>query len=40
MRAPPVIFKFLPHTRHHADVCMCVARTWISYRCVLVTRGA
>jgi len=26
------LFKFLPHTRQHVDAC--VARTWISYRCV------
>jgi len=26
------IFKLLPHTRQHVD--MCVPRTWISYRCV------
>jgi len=26
------VFKFLPHTRQHVD--MCVARTWISYQCV------
>jgi len=26
------IFKFLPHTRQYVDAC--VARTWISYRCV------
>jgi len=26
------IFKFLPHTLRHVDAC--VARTWISYRCV------
>jgi len=26
------IFKFFPHARQHADAC--VARTWISYRCV------
>jgi len=24
--------KFLPHKRQHDDTC--VARTWISYRCV------
>jgi len=26
------LFKFLPHTRQYFDAC--VARTWISYRCV------
>jgi len=26
------LFKFLPHTLQHVDSC--VARTWISYRCV------
>ena len=29
---PYMIFKLLPHTRQHVDAC--VARTWISYRCV------
>ena len=30
------IFKLLPHTRQHVEVCVCVcvAKTWISYRCV------
>jgi len=32
------IFKLLPHTRQHVDACG--ATTWISYRCVPVTRGA
>jgi len=27
-----MIFKLLPHTLQHAEAC--VARTWISYRCV------
>jgi hypothetical protein len=34
-----MIFKLLPHTHQHGCIdilhcCACVARTWISYRCV------